>query len=142
MEDRLFHGKIPNRVIDVFVDNGAFHGSYNTNPFNFKHMNISEIGLSVNGQSIPYSELLKLNFGEDGYGEYMRAYYSLFTGTDIKCSDHGSNISQADFADGYTIFTFNLALDSETGDHLNLIRTSTLQLGVQFSKAVNKTTQV
>ena len=112
VEDRLFNGKIPNRVIVVFVDNDALHGSYCTNPFNFKRMNISEIGLSINGQPIPYSEPLKLNFGEDGYGEYIRAYHSLFTGTDIKCSDRGNNISQADFADGYTIFTFNLAPDS------------------------------
>ena len=51
--DRLFHGKIPNRVIVVFVDNDAFHGSYRKNPFNFKHMNISEIGLIIDGQPIP-----------------------------------------------------------------------------------------
>ena len=93
VEERLFNGKIPNRIIVVFVDNDAFHGSYNTNPFNFKHMNISEIGLSINGQPIPYSEPLKLQFGDDGYGEYIRAYHALFTGTDIKCSDRGNNIS-------------------------------------------------
>ena len=122
MEDRLFNGKIPNRVIVVFVDNDAFHGSYTTNPFNFKHMNISEIGLSINGQPVPYSEPLKLHFGDDGYGEYIRAYHALFTGTDIKCSDHGNNISRTDFGDGYTIFTFNLTPDSNTGEHLNLLR--------------------
>ena len=32
VEDRLFNGKIPNRVIVVFVDNDAFHGSYDANP--------------------------------------------------------------------------------------------------------------
>ena len=35
IEDRLFQGKIPNRIIVVFVDNEAFHGSYSTNPLNF-----------------------------------------------------------------------------------------------------------
>ena len=142
VEDRLFNGKIPDRVIVVFVDNDAFHGSYNTNPFNFKHMNISEIGLSINGQPVPYSEPLKLQFDDDGYGEYIRAYHALFTRADIKCSDHGNNISRTDFADGYTIFAFNLAPDSETGEHLNLLRTGTLRLGVHFSKAVSKMTQV
>ena len=93
IEDRLFNGKIPNRVIIVFVDNDAFHGSYKSNPYNFKHMNISEIGLSINGQPVPYSEPLKLNFGNDGNGEHMRAYHALFTGTDIKCADHGNNKS-------------------------------------------------
>ena len=104
-------------------------------------MNISEIGLSINGQPIPYSEPLKLHF-DDGYGEYIRAYHALFTRTDIKCADHGNNINQIDFANGYTIFTFNLAPDSETGEPLNLLKTDTLPLNVQFSKAISKTTQV
>ena len=43
-----------------------------------KHMNISEIGLSINGQPVPYSEPLKLNFGNDGNGEHIRAYHALF----------------------------------------------------------------
>ena len=142
IEDRLFNGRIPNRVIIVFVDNNAFHGSYDTNPYNFKHMNISEIGLSINGQPIPYSEPLKLHFDDNGYGECIRAYHALFTGTDIKCADRGNNIGRLEFANGYSIFAFNLAPDSETGEHLNLLKTGTLRLSVQFSKAVSKTTQV
>ena len=119
IEDRLFNGKIPNRVIVVFVDNDAFRGSYNANLYNFKYMNISEIGLSINGQPVPYSEPIKLHFNNDDTGEYLKAY-ALFTGTDMKCLDHGNNISQSDFASDYTIFPFNLAPDSETGEHLNL----------------------
>ena len=142
VEDRLFNGKIPNRVIVVFVDNDAFHGSYDANPYNFKHMNISEIGLSINGQPISYSELLKIKFNDDCTGEYVRAYHALFTGTDIKCLDHGNNISKADFPSGYSIFTFNLAPDSETGENLNLQKTGTLCLAAQFSKAVSQTTHV
>ena len=82
-EDRLFNGKIPNRVIIVFVDNDAFHGSYSTNPYNFQHMNVSEIGLSINGQPPPYSEPLKLIFNDNGSGQYIRAYHALFSGTFI-----------------------------------------------------------
>ena len=47
-------------------------------------MNISEIGLSINGHPVPYSEPLKLKFDE---GEYIRAYHALFPSTDIKCLD-------------------------------------------------------
>ena len=50
--------------------------------------------------------------------------------------------SHDEFANGYSIFTFNLSPDSETGEHLNLLRTGTLCLAVQFSKSVSKTTQV
>ena len=97
-------------------------------------MNISRIGLSTNGHPTPYSEPLKLKFDE---AEYTRAYHALFTSTDIKCLDRGNNISRSDFMSGYAIFTFNLVPDSETGEHLNLLKTGTLQLSVQFSKAVS-----
>ena len=90
-------------------------------------MNISEIGLSINGHPIPYSEPHKLRFDE---GEYIRAYHALFTSTDIKYLDQGNNISRSDFQRGYAIFTFNLVPDSETGEHLNLLKTGTLWLSV------------
>ena len=102
-------------------------------------MNISEIGLSINGYPIPCSEPRKVEFDE---GEYITAYHALYIGTDIKCLDHGNNISRSDFPDGYSIFTFNLAADSEMHAHLNLLKTCILQLAIQFSKVVNKTTQL
>ena len=34
-------------------------------------MFVHEIGLSINGQSVPYSEPLKLRFDENGMGEYI-----------------------------------------------------------------------
>ena len=139
IEDHLFKGKTPNRVIVAFVDSDSFDRSYNFLPFNFRHMNISEIGLRINGQPIPNSEPVKLKFDE---GEYIRPYHALFTGTDIKCLDHGINISKLDFPDDYSIFTFNLALDLEMGEHLNLLKTGTLWIAVQFSKTVSKTTQL
>ena len=46
----------------------------------------------------------------------------------------GNNISRSDFLSGYAIFTFNLVPDSETGEHLNLLKTGTLQLSVPFLK--------
>ena len=140
-EDRLFNGKIPNRVIVVFVDNDAFHGSYDANPFNFKHMNITEIGFSINGQPLPYSEPLKLHFNNDGSGQFVRAYHALFSGID-KCLDKGNNIKRSEFGQGYTIFTFNLSPDSDVGNHFSLIKTGSLRFSAHFSKAVSKTTQL
>lgn len=105
-------------------------------------MNISETGLSTNGQPMTYSEPLKLHFGDLDYSEHIMAYHALFTGSDIKCADCGNNISCDEFANGYSIFTFNLSPNSETGEHHNLLRRGILHLVVQFSKSVSKTTQV
>ena len=78
----------------VLINDEVFQGSYSSNPFNFKHMFVNEIGLVVNGQPMPYAEPLKFKFNENGAGKYIRAYHALVTGTDIKCSGQGNNISR------------------------------------------------
>ena len=78
-EDHFFQDKIPSRAILLLIDDEAFQGSYSSNPFNFKHMFVNEIGLIVNGQPMPYAEPLKLKFNENGTGEHIRG---------ILCTSH------------------------------------------------------
>ena len=80
----------------MIIDDEAFQGSSSSNPFNFKHMFVNEIGLVVNGQPMLYAEplKLKLKLNETGTGKYIRGYHALVTGTDIKCSGLGNNINR------------------------------------------------
>ena len=78
----------------MLINDEAFQGSYSSNPFNFKHKFVNEIGLIVNGQPMPYAEPLKLTFNVNGTGEYIRAYHALVTGTEIKYSGQGNNINR------------------------------------------------
>ena len=45
------------------MDNDSYNGNYKKNPFNFKHYNLTQIGISVNGEEVPFKPL-KLNFDE------------------------------------------------------------------------------
>jgi len=48
--DKLFSGHLPTRLVVGLVNNRAFNGHLESNPFNFKHYNLSEIALYLDGQ--------------------------------------------------------------------------------------------
>ena len=48
--DNLFLGHIPKRLVLVLVDTEAYNGTYASNPFNFKHHNLTQVGVYVDGE--------------------------------------------------------------------------------------------
>ena len=61
--DNAFLGEIPKRIAVCMMDNDSYNGNYKKNPFNFQHYNLTQIGISVNGEEIPFKSL-KLNFDD------------------------------------------------------------------------------
>ena len=61
--DNAFLGEIPKRIAISVMDNDSYNGNYKKNPFNFQHYNLTQIGISVNGEEVPFKPL-KLNFDE------------------------------------------------------------------------------
>src|SRR6267154_295278 len=51
VNEGLFTGQIPSRIVIAMVENQAFNGYYERNPFNFKHFNLSSIKIYVDGQA-------------------------------------------------------------------------------------------
>ena len=45
--DNLFLGHIPKRLVLVLVDTEAYNGTYASNPYNFKHDNLTQVGVYV-----------------------------------------------------------------------------------------------
>ena len=48
--EKLFSGQLPTRPMVGLVINRAFNGHLESNPFNFKHYNLGEIALYLDGQ--------------------------------------------------------------------------------------------
>src|SRR5271154_774175 len=67
-------GVYPKCLIVGFVDHEAYCGKYSLSPFNFQHFDVSEIGLSVNGQPLP-AKPFRPDFGKKKTG---REYYHMF----------------------------------------------------------------
>lgn len=135
VQDNVFVGQIPKRLIIGCVENDAYHGTFNKNPFDFKHFNLNFIAVYVDGQPVPHNPL-ELNFSQK---QYIRAYQNLFMSTEHMRSDQGNFISREDFCDGNTLFAYNLSADLCDGEHFNLIKHSNLRIEMKFEKPLEET---
>ncbi|GIY28079.1 hypothetical protein CEXT_683891 [Caerostris extrusa] len=138
VQDNIFVGQMPKRIIVGCVDNDAFHGTFEKSPFEFKHYHMNFIGIYVDGQPKPHAPL-ELNFDKNNY---IKGYHSLFSGTEKIGHDQGLFISREDYIKGNTLFAFNLSPDLCNGDHLNLIKQSNLRLEIKFSQSLSQTISV
>lgn len=135
--DNVFLGQIPKRCIIGFVDNAAFNGTLNLNPFNFSNHDLNLFSIYVDGQQIPAKTLLP-NFSDNVFTD---AYHTLFSGTGIHFLNEGNSITKEDFAGGYCLFAFDLTpdLSANSHSHWNLIKRGSVRLEVRFEKALTKT---
>ena len=81
------------------MDTEAFNGSYTTDPFNFKHYNLSQVGVYVDGEQIPRKPLT-LKFDADGGQNFMTGFQTLFSGIGKLSQDAGNQIARGDYGSG------------------------------------------
>ena len=93
--DNAVLGEIPKRIAICMMDNDSYNGNYEKNPFNFKHYNLTQIGISVNGEEVPFKPL-KLNFDDK---MFVTAYSTLFSGTGTPHANSGSVIKREDYSE-------------------------------------------
>ena len=131
-------GQIPKRIVLGLVDIEAYNGSYRTNPFNFNHHNLTQVGVYVDGEQIPRKPLF-LKFDAAGGQNVIAGYQSLFSGIGKLSQDTGNQINRSDYGSGYTLFAFDLTPDHCPGDHFELIKQGNLRLELHFSEALANT---
>ncbi|XP_078515002.1 uncharacterized protein F54H12.2-like [Lissotriton helveticus] len=131
-QQNLFLGQLPKLVIIGFVDNTAFSGVHNSNPFNFKHYGINYAALVHEGAVIP----AKPNTPNFGTGNFIREYLGLVAITGKHLHDSGVVVSCEGYGAGYTLFAFDLTPDMEDGDHYSLVKNGNLKAEIRFSAAL------
>ena len=136
---KLFSGQLPTRIVIGLVDNRAFNGDRERNPFNFQHFGLSEIGLYLDGQQQHAIKPIEPNFGT---GEYIRAYNTVFAGTGKLGADEGLFIDREDYGSGYALYAFDLTADLDEQDHFSLVRQGSVRLALKFSAALTATVTV
>ena len=125
--DNAFLGDIPNRTAICMMDNDSYNGNYKKNPFHFQHYNLTQIGISVNGEEVPFKPL-KLNFDEK---LFVTAYSTLFSGTGKLHGNSGSIIKREDYSKGYTIIVADLT-PFEISDNFDLKEEETSSIDLVF----------
>jgi hypothetical protein len=120
-------------LLIAFVKNSAFVGSACTNPFEFKHYDVTQLVLYVNGVQYP-ADPLKMNCSSP-FG-VTRAYETLFSSTGIHHDDRGHMITQEMFTKGYFILGFDLTPDREADEHISLTRQGNVRIETRFKNAL------
>ncbi|XP_046862568.1 uncharacterized protein F54H12.2-like [Xenia sp. Carnegie-2017] len=132
-KDNLFNGLVPKSLVVGLVASAAFNGAYKLHPFNFQHFNVSSLGISVNGKSLP-SKPFKLSFGNNP--RYIEAFLSQFAGTGKMFLNAGNGIDRDEFLKGFALYCFDLTPDMcGTGEHFNTVQKGNLAIDIQFSTA-------
>lgn len=135
MQDNVFLGNMPKRIIITCLENASMNGQYSLNPFFFHHYNINFLSVYLDGQPVP-GKALEVDFENKNY---IRAYHTLFPGFN---RDKGIYLTRDDYALGHTLFSFDLSADLCDGPHLNLQHQGNLRVEIKFSKALAKTISI
>ena len=115
------------------VESEAFNGALKKNPYNFQHFNVSSIGITVNGEEMPFKPL-QLSFG--AAPKYIEAFSTLFSGTGKMYHNTGNDISREEFPKGYAVYAFDLTPDMcGASPHFNVVQKGNLAIDIQFTGA-------
>ena len=133
-KDNLYNGLVPKTFVFGMVDSAAFNGDYTKNPFNFKTFTASFIGITVNGEEVPFKPL-QLSY-TDATIRYIEVYLRMFSCTGKLFYDTGNNISRDDFKNGYALYAADLTPDMcGSSDHFNVVQRGNLALNLKFTTA-------
>ena len=132
--DNLFLGQLPKRVVLGIVDNRAYNGSQELNPFDFKHSDLNFLSIHLDGHQIPWAPL-KPSFAND---TYVRAFFTQFCSGDGINSDTGNTVNRGEFKQGHTLYCFDLTpdLSSSSGHHFNIAKRGNLRVEMGFDKVL------
>ncbi|XP_064598789.1 uncharacterized protein F54H12.2-like [Liolophura sinensis] len=104
-EQNLFLGRLTDTFSGgVCEQQGFLTGTTLKTPFRFRHYYTNFVALYVGGRQIPTKPLTP-DFENENF---IRTYMNLFTHTGKAFHDEGNNIKRTTFAEGHTLFCFDL----------------------------------
>ena len=138
-KDHLFPDQAPNLLYVAMVENAAYNGSLKKNPFNFQHFGLNKMALYKEGCSVP-----GLPFEPDfSAGRFLRDYINTMNVMKYSNSDETNGLTPYEFANGYTIYAFDLTPDNAAGaEHRQVNKTHDLRLELVFEAPLKQSINV
>ena len=136
--DNIIAGPLPERIVIGLVSDVAMSGGYQQNPLNFEHFGCTQMALYVNGEMFP-TRPYQPDFAN---GRYIRDYLSIFKGNGILYSDKSVGINRHEYANGYTIWVFDLSPDQVNMRSIAPHRTGNIRLEVKFAAPTTQTINI
>lgn len=126
LED-LFQMDVPSRLVVGMVTATSFNGTYDSNPFDFRHFDLRSLAVYLDDESVP-GRPIKTNFKALSF---LEGYNSLFSSDD----EDGTFISREDYPAGYTLYMFRLAPD-HAPHHIPFTSRGNVRLSGNFGTAL------
>jgi len=125
-------GPIPKGLLFTMIKITDFNGSVDTNPYKFRHYDISEFSLHGNGRRVP-SEGISLD--TDHENTSVMGYRTLFEGSVIHHSNTGLMITHDRYINGFFMLLFDLTPDHAAPEaHTSLPENGNIRIELQFSR--------
>lgn len=134
-QENLFLGTLPKSMILAFVENDAFTGSYNRNPFAFKHFDLEFLAVYLDGQQYP----AKPHQPSFHTGSAVREFYQMALASGRHLKNQALPFDREEFLQGYTLYAFNLTPDEECGQHVSLVKSGNMRLEARFRQPLPNT---
>lgn len=135
--DNIVLGQLPTSVIFLMVDNDAYTGCKDKNPFEFKHNQINSFSLFVNGTPVP-NESIRTDFNSGM--QYARAYSTIFSATGLLHTSQGNLITKDGFKNGSFLIASDLTTDLSGIDSTSsLLNQGNVRIEARFDKPFEST---
>jgi len=128
--DNAVLGVLPKRLIFTMVKNTDYLGSMDSNPYNFRHYDIENFAMYVNGKQIP-PEGVNLLMGHEKTA--IMGYRTLFKRSGIHHSNSGLQITPDKYINCFFMLVFDLTPDLAASEgHTSDPTTGHMRLELKF----------
>lgn len=129
----LVNGRLPGRILIGMTTHKAFNGVYDRSPFRLSPFSLNMINLVCNGKSIPTRAFTPNFIDQNNSGmQFARCYEAMSRLNGDRFANNGNMISRKAYADGFTLFVFNLSEDW-SDEAFGLIKEGIVQLDMTFA---------
>jgi hypothetical protein len=136
--DNMFQGNRPSKLVFGFVATAAYNGSYTRNPFKFNHYFVTDIRVIVDGQTVP-GRPQKIDFEEYNGRRFIESYVNFYESLGMTGKDYGGGLTPELFAQGHTLFVYNLEPTYPTDKYINLKKHANVRLELNFKYPLPET---
>lgn len=137
--DNCFVGQMPRRIIFGMVDEAAFNGSFDNDPYEFKHNNLEGLAAYIDGTQYP-NVAYKPDFTK---GLVAREFDALYSVLNQNVNFPSFEMTLEKFKTN-PLFAFNFSPDLSAGagsdGHVSLIKRGAMRLQLKFKNDLPNTT--
>lgn len=142
MLENVIRGQMPRRMFVMMQETEILNGTFNTDPFSFKHCDIDFMAAYIDGVQYPTRPYTP-NFTDK---LCTREYMELFIALNQNRTDTYATLDKETFIKDMPIFAFNFSPDLSNGPgasgHVNTVSQGSLRLRMRFKRQLTKAMNV